>query len=73
MMKHFLKHFGQALLFIIAVFGFAWAGIEIGKFAGSQMQNDAWGHIVAIGFIFLIGTIYYAYSQAKIDLKYQSK
>ena len=70
MLKYFLKHFSQALLFILAIFGFAWAGIEIGKFVGGQMQSEAWGHIIALGFIFLVGTLYYAYSQAKIDIKY---
>ncbi len=70
MLKYFLKHFSQALLFILAIFGFAWVGIEIGKFVGGQMQSEAWGHIIALGFIFLVGTLYYAYSQAKIDIKY---
>ena len=55
---------------ILAIFGFAWVGIEIGKFVGGQMQSEAWGHIIALGFIFLVGTLYYAYSQAKIDIKY---
>jgi hypothetical protein len=73
MLKYFLKHFGQALLFVFAIFGFAWVGIQIGNFVGGQMQNDAWGHIVAMGFIFLVGIIYYAYSQAKMDVKYRSK
>jgi len=73
MMSYFLKHFGQALLFAFAIVGVAWAGMEIGRFIGGQMQNDAWGHIIAIGFIFLVGMIYYAYGQAKIDLKYGPK
>ncbi len=71
MLKYFLKHFSRALFFILAIFGFAWAGIEIGKFVGGQMQSEAWGHIIALGFIFLVGTVYYAYSQAKLDIKYK--
>ena len=70
MMKYFLKHLTHALLFLVAIFGFGYAGIEIGKFVGGQMQSEAWGHIVAMGFIFLVGAIYYAYSQAKTDIKY---
>ena len=73
MLKHFVKHFGQALLFVFAIVGFAWAGIEIGKFVSGQLDNDGYVHIVAMGFIFLVGMIFYAYSQAKIDIKYQSK
>jgi hypothetical protein len=73
MLKHFAKHFGQALLFLMAVIGFGWAGVEIGKFIGGQFENEAYSHIVTIGFIFLVAMIFYAYSQAKIDIKYQSK
>ena len=73
MFKHFVKHFGQALLFLLSIVGFAWLGVEIGKFVGGQLQNESYTHIVSIGFIFLVGIIYYAYGQAKIDLKYGPK
>tara|TARA_Y100001937_G_scaffold52919_1_gene73109 strand:- start:1050 stop:1271 length:222 start_codon:yes stop_codon:yes gene_type:complete len=73
MLKYFLKHFGQALLFLTAVIGFGWAGVEIGKFVGGQLENESYSHIVTIGFIFLVGMIFYAYGQAKVDVKYQSK
>jgi hypothetical protein len=73
MLQYFIKHFSQALLFLMALVGFTWAGVEIGKFVGGQLENEAYSHIVTIGFVFLIGIIFYAYSQAKIDIKYQSK
>ena len=34
MLKHFVNILAVTLLFVFAIVGFAWAGIEIGKFVG---------------------------------------
>jgi len=73
MMKYFIKHLLTALLFVFSVVAFAWVGNEAGKLIGQAIGSEKYGFLVWIGFTVLIGVVFYAYSQAKLDVKYQSK
>ena len=73
MMKYFFKHLLTALIFVFAIVAFSWIGIEIGQFIGQAMGDEKYGFVVWIAFTVTLGVVYYAYSQAKIDIKYGSK
>ena len=73
MMKYFFKHLLTALMFVFAIVAFSWIGIEVGQFIGQSMGNEKYGFITWIVFTVTLGVLYYAYSQAKIDIKYGSK
>jgi len=69
-MKYFFKHLLTALLFVFSIIAFAWVGIEIGGYVGQQLGNEQYGFITWIVFTITLGVVYYAYNQAKMDVKY---
>ena len=72
-MKYFFKHLLTALIFVFAIVAFSWIGIEIGQFIGQAMGDEKYWFVVWIAFTVTLGVVYYAYSQAKMDIKYGSK
>ena len=73
MVKYFFKHLLTALMFVFSIVAFAWIGIEAGQLIGQAMGDEKYGFIIWIAFTVTLGVLYYAYSQAKIDIKYGSK
>lgn len=73
MMKYFVKHLKQALIFVASALLLAFGSFYVGSYIGEKVDNTSIGFAVIWGIIVFIGIVHYAYSQAKIEMKYQSK
>jgi hypothetical protein len=70
MLRSFIKHWCNSLLFVASLVMIAWGSIQLGEYVAvvSQSENaDRVTLLVSMGTIALLGTLGWAYNGAKFD------
>ena len=70
MLRSFIKHWCNSLLFVASLVMIAWGSIQLGEYIAvvSQSENaDRVTLLVSMGTIALLGTLGWAYTGAKFD------
>ena len=74
MLKSFLKHWFNAVLFVVGIFMITFFSIKAGEYIGGLIDAGNTEHfpfVITMGILVLIGTIGWAYDSAKSDIRFR--